>query len=54
MQLKHTSNYADRRRQEYPAIEEQLDVLYHDGYDAWKVAIAEIKARYPKPVDGQH
>ena len=49
MQLKHTSNYADRRRMEYPSIEDQLDILYHRGYDAWKAAIAEIKSRHPKP-----
>jgi hypothetical protein len=54
MQLKHTSNYVDRRREEYPSIGDQLDILYHQGYDAWKAAIAEIKAKYPKPVDGQH
>lgn len=42
-------SYAERRRQEYPAIEEQLDILYHYGYDAWKAVIAEIKSKHPKP-----
>ena len=26
-----TADYAERRRAEYPSIEEQLDALYHAG-----------------------
>ena len=54
MKFKVDQNYAGLRKKEYPPISDQLDILYHQGYDAWKAAIAEIKARYPKPVDGQH
>lgn len=44
-----TSLYADRRRQEYPSIEDQLDILYHEGIDVWRETIKSIKDKYPKP-----
>jgi hypothetical protein len=44
--------YQQERRQAYPSIEDQLDTLYHGGYDAWKTEIAVIKAQYPKPTGG--
>lgn len=39
--------YADKRVQEYPSLQEQLDMIYHD-MDGWRTMIAEIKAKYPK------
>jgi hypothetical protein len=42
-------SYKDSRIAEYPAITEQLDILFHQGYDAWKSIIQEIKDKYPKP-----
>jgi hypothetical protein len=42
-------SYKDSRIAEYPAITEQLDILFHHGYDAWKTTIQEIKDKYPKP-----
>jgi len=42
--------WLDGRLSEYPAIAEQLDNIYHNGIDAWKADIAEIKTKYPKPV----
>ena len=42
-------NYARQRRAEYPKIEDQLDTLFHGGFDAWHAEIAAIKAKYPKP-----
>jgi len=45
---KHIWNYQDDRRNAYPAIAEQLDTLYHGGYDAWKAEIQAIKDKYPK------
>ena len=46
----HEANqYKMRRRMEYPSMEEQLDKIYHDGIDAWKVDIKAIKDKYPKP-----
>jgi len=41
--------YQENRREAYPSIEDQLDVIYHKGLDAWKADIAAIKAKYPKP-----
>lgn len=41
-------SYADKRRAEYPSIPDQLDTLYHGGYDAWKATIQAVKDKYPK------
>jgi hypothetical protein len=41
-------SYADKRAAEYPSIVDQLDTLYHGGYDAWKATIQAVKAKYPK------
>lgn len=41
--------YKELRAKKYPSIEEQLDTLYHGGYDAWKASIKQIKDEYPKP-----
>ena len=40
--------YVSQRQQEYPSIVDQLDTLYHGGYDAWKAEIEAIKNKYPK------
>ena len=40
--------YQDKRAAEYPSVIDQLDLLYHGGYDAWKQAIQSIKDKYPK------
>lgn len=37
------------RERAYPSIADQLDMLYHGGYDAWKAEITAIKEQYPKP-----
>ena len=39
--------YARNRKAEYPAITEQLDMMYHD-FDNWKTKILAIKSKYPK------
>lgn len=41
--------YQRDRAKVYPSIVDQLDTLYHGGYDAWKSEIAIIKQQYPKP-----
>jgi hypothetical protein len=41
--------YAQERAQAYPSIVDQLDLLYHDGYDAWKAEIQAVKNQFPKP-----
>jgi hypothetical protein len=40
--------YKYKRAAEYPSITEQLDTLYHGGYDAWKAQIQAVKDKYPK------
>jgi len=40
--------YKYQRVAEYPSITEQLDTLYHGGYDAWKAEIQAVKNKYPK------
>ncbi len=37
----------DIRAKAYPSIPEQLDMIYHNGLDSWKEAIALIKASLP-------
>ena len=41
-------NYFRKRKAEYPSFSEQLDLLYHEGYDGWKSKIDIIKNKYPK------
>ena len=40
--------YKYQRVAEYPTWNEQLDNIYHNGIDAWKADIKEIKDKYPK------
>lgn len=47
--IRDTEYYKKNRALEYPSIAEQLDLLYHVGYDGWKAAIDVIKEKYPKP-----
>ena len=42
-------SYKSKRRAEYPAIEDQLDTIYHSGVAGWKATIKAIKDKYPKP-----
>jgi hypothetical protein len=48
-QYYQNTEYQRDRASAYPSIEEQLDVLYHQGYDGWKASIDEVKDKYPKP-----
>ena len=40
--------YAEKRKDEYPSIEDQLDDIYHNGVDGWKTTIKTVKDKYPK------
>lgn len=40
--------YQRDRAAAYPSIQDQLDMLYHQGIDGWKAAIAAVKTEYPK------
>ena len=41
--------YARTRADKYPFWQDQLDQIYHEGIDAWKVTIKAVKDKYPKP-----
>ena len=41
--------YQRKRKPEYPKIEDQLDLLYHEGIEGWKKEIQKVKDKYPKP-----
>ena len=43
------THYKAQRKDAYPSIEDQLDKIFHDGVDAWKVEIQSIKNDFPKP-----
>ena len=43
------NEYKEKRKAEYPAIEDQLDTIYHSGVAGWKTTIKAIKDKYPKP-----
>lgn len=64
MIIKHQSNYINRRKEKYPEIGDQLDLLYkgfvqmhNEGFSLpteiiqWINQIQTIKETYPKPVD---
>lgn len=43
--------YDQRRKEEYPSLEDQLDALWKGGKDAdaMRKKIMDIKAQFPKP-----
>jgi excinuclease UvrABC helicase subunit UvrB len=41
--------YQRLRKDEYPPIEDQLDMIYHQGIEGWKTEIDKVKNKYPKP-----
>lgn len=41
--------YKEQRASAYPSIQDQLDTLYHGGYEAWKATITAVKEEFPKP-----
>lgn len=41
--------YKTQRAKAYPSIADQLDTLYHQGYDGWKATIEAVKTEFPKP-----
>lgn len=45
------TEYQRLRARAYPTIEEQMDMLFHLGYDGWKAQIQQIKDQYPKPAE---
>jgi len=50
LQAEYDNNeYQRQRAKAYPSIADQLDLIYHEGVDAWKAQIAAVKQEYPKP-----
>ena len=45
-------DYREKRRPEYPPIEEQLDAIWKGGaeMDAMRLRVLAVKARFPKPL----
>jgi phosphoglycolate phosphatase-like HAD superfamily hydrolase len=41
--------YQRQRAVAYPSIQDQLDTLYHGGYEAWKATITAVKEEFQKP-----
>tara|TARA_R100001510_G_C7576334_1_gene150919 strand:- start:213 stop:533 length:321 start_codon:yes stop_codon:yes gene_type:complete len=48
-QVEAALSYANKRVAAYPSIGDQLDKIFHEGLDAWKVEIQAVKDKYPKP-----
>ena len=47
-----SKQYQRDRASQYPSIQDQLDMQYHDqvnGTTTWKDAVAKVKADNPKP-----
>lgn len=40
--------YQRLRKEAYPSIQDQLDKLYHEGYEGWHSSITAIKNKHPK------
>jgi hypothetical protein len=42
-------DYARNRKEEYPPMADQLDYMYHNGFEKWKTDMIDpIKDKYPK------
>lgn len=39
--------YIEKRRRAYPPIVDQLDIMYHTGFEGWRAVIKAIKDKYP-------
>jgi hypothetical protein len=51
MKISIKKGYADARKAAYPSYAEQFDILFHQGYDAWKATIQDVKNKHPKTAD---
>jgi len=47
-QIKPNLDAINNRIKAYPSWQNQLDILFHEGYDGWKEKIQAIKDLYPK------
>ena len=44
-----SKSYITKRKREYPSFGDQFDTIFHEGIDAWKTKIQDVKNKYPKP-----
>lgn len=49
MKVCKRKGYSAARAAAYPTTAEQFDILFHEGYDAWKAVIQAVKDAHPKP-----
>ena len=40
--------YEQLRAAEYPPIQDQLDLIYHQGIEGWRAVVGAVKNKYPK------
>ena len=45
---KEQNGWIENRIREYPTIADQLDDMFHNGFDAWKATIKKVKDDNPK------
>lgn len=48
-ELQQRNKYQFDRMMEYPDFGTQMDIIYHQGLDAWREEINKVKEKYPKP-----
>lgn len=48
MKINIKKGYGAARAADYPTYAEQFDILFHEGYEAWKERIQATKDRFPK------
>lgn len=41
--------YRQQRAEAYPPLADQLDTLFHKGYEGWRSQIQAVKDQFPKP-----
>ena len=50
LQAEYDNNvYQRNRAAAYPSVVDQLDKMFHSGFQAWKDEIQKVKEKYPKP-----
>jgi len=42
------TQYQRERASQYPSTADQLDLLYHQGFEGWKAEIKKVKDAHPK------
>ena len=48
LEKEQSTAYVTQRKHAYPSIEDQLDLIFHEGIAAWKAKIQSVKDQFPK------